>query len=547
MLGPQDTSRRKPSITILVLGTLVLILVLGVALLLDRSLRHSERRQAVLNATASARIVAMELQLVSNQLKEDKSGKEQGNQSDTGRTEQDTFEPKKALLAVWVFDSSGTRWNDSLSWGQAIADTTLFVVVRQLAEGSQMEHERTDLDLRQVDLSNYRHALLVKMERKTRDRNNHVTVVALVDEEALLRLAAAAIPGEDASLMLLMDRDTVASTGREITQFRSDIAARIAIPGAAKWSVVSTEIDEVESSRWDMWLISAFTLGILVVGFIREHRQTRQATERSLELERLSTELLRANRMKSQFLASVSHELRTPLNAIVGFVDLLRDGAYGNLQEKQITPVERIASSATRLRAQVDQILDIAKITAGRMDVRLESVGIRSFLLGVVGEIEPLLNARNLRLTMIIIPEEIRIRTDPSHLRQILINVLGNAVKYTKAGEITIEVRVELEGPDSESIAVTGQHPAFRVGVTDRWIQIGIRDTGPGISREDQSRIFDEFEQVQVITDNNTSNQGTGLGLPISRRLAALLGGDITMKSELGEGSVFSVWLPVRE
>ena len=122
-------------------------------------------------------------------------------------------------------------------------------------------------------------------------------------------------------------------------------------------------------------------IGALIVMLLHERRQAERLAERSAELERLSTELLRANRAKSEFLANVSHELRTPLNAIVGFVELLRDGVYGELGERQVAPVGRIASSANHLRQLVDQILDLAKMAAGRLEVHLEVVDLRPFVL----------------------------------------------------------------------------------------------------------------------------------------------------------------------
>src|SRR6202044_3608920 len=129
------------------------------------------------------------------------------------------------------------------------------------------------------------------------------------------------------------------------------------------------------------------TLTALTLSLIHERRLIRRIAQRSAELERLSAELLRANRAKSEFLANISHELRTPLNAIVGFVDLLRDGVYGELAPRQISPVQRIESSATHLRHLVDQVLDLAKMTAGRMDVHTEAIDLRPFVLDVTTEI----------------------------------------------------------------------------------------------------------------------------------------------------------------
>jgi len=275
-------------------------------------------------------------------------------------------------------------------------------------------------------------------------------------------------------------------------------------------------------------------LTALAASLLHERRAARRMAERSVELEHLSAELLRANRAKSEFLANVSHELRTPLNAIVGFVDLLRDGVYGELGPRQIGPVQRIESSANHLRHLVDQVLDLAKIAAGRLEFQPESVDLRLFVLDVATEVEPLAVEKGLTLSLGVGATLPRLRTDPSHLRQILVNLLGNAVKYTTTGGIAVRARVERDGPlPRESNATT---PA--------WVAVQVSDTGIGVAEEDSERIFEEFEQVNPGPRGDSASRGTGLGLTISRRLARLMDGDITLESELGKGSTFTLWLP---
>ena len=287
---------------------------------------------------------------------------------------------------------------------------------------------------------------------------------------------------------------------------------------------------------------------------LHERRQAERLAERSAELERLSTELLRANRAKSEFLANVSHELRTPLNAIVGFVELLRDGVYGELGERQVAPVGRIASSANHLRQLVDQILDLAKMAAGRLEVHLEVVDLRPFVLNVASEIEALVSERLLNFSIAVSASLPRVRTDPMHLRQILMNLLSNAIKFTPSGGIAVRARLVRGGPN---VARSAHGPgdgagsgagAGAGGATDGgqlWIALQVADSGIGIAPADQARIFEEFEQVNAGPRGDSMQRGTGLGLAISRRLARLLGGDITLESELGKGSTFTVWLPV--
>jgi signal transduction histidine kinase len=295
-----------------------------------------------------------------------------------------------------------------------------------------------------------------------------------------------------------------------------------------------------------LWTLGLTALLALALGMVRERRETSRAAERSRELERLSTELLRANRAKSEFLANVSHELRTPLNAIVGFVDLLRDGVYGALGPRQIAPVDRIAASANHLRHLVDQVLDIAKIAAGRLDVHQEIVDLRPFVLDVATEVEPLVSEKDLSISIAVPASLPRVRTDPAHLRQILMNLIGNAVKYTLTGSIGVRGRfIDLPSPNGHD---TPSYPELRTHAPDPgkpWVALQVADTGIGVSPADHARIFEEFEQVNAGPRGDSMNRGTGLGLAISRRLARLLGGDVTLQSELGKGSTFTLWLPV--
>ena len=291
-----------------------------------------------------------------------------------------------------------------------------------------------------------------------------------------------------------------------------------------------------------VYLVVTAVVVALALLLWHERRQAARLAERSRELERLSSELLRANRMKNDFLANVSHELRTPLNAIVGFVDLLREGVYGDLSPRQVKPVERIEASANHLRHLVDQILDLAKMAAGRLDVHAESLDIRPFILDVASEVESLVNEKSLSLSLVMGGSLPRIRSDPTHLRQILVNLIGNAVKYTDTGSIVVKTRVlehaaALEDGLPEVIAAAN-------GSITSWVSIQVIDSGIGIAVTDQERVFEEFEQVDAGPRADSPHRGTGLGLAISRRLARLLGGDLLLASEPGKGSTFTLWLP---
>jgi signal transduction histidine kinase len=363
--------------------------------------------------------------------------------------------------------------------------------------------------------------------------------------DTLLRELSRRRPLEGAAVAIVAKGDTVAAQNPHGAKEQLHYLATSTFhaPGGAQWEVSVARPARDTLARVAMWTIGLAMISALSVALVRERREGRRVAERSTELERLSTELLRANRSKSEFLANVSHELRTPLNAIVGFVDLLRDGVYGELAPRQTNPVERIAASAAHLRHLVDQILDIAKMAAGRMEMHLEPVDLRPFVIDVASEFEALIGDRGLNLSLAIGGSLPRVRTDPTHLRQIIVNLLGNAVKYTPSGGIAVRARVVDERGAGQIVGAPSLVGAPQGG--QAWIALQIADSGIGIAPADLVRVFEEFEQVNAGPRGDSMQRGTGLGLPISRRLARLLGGDITVESELGKGSTFTVWIPV--
>jgi signal transduction histidine kinase len=356
---------------------------------------------------------------------------------------------------------------------------------------------------------------------------------------------------------LLAGRDTVVRAetrdGRASTR---KLPYEVQLPGGGPpWVAEVTHVTMTRFLRLGLWGLGLLTLGAVMFWLVYERRQAWRLAERSSELERLSGELLQANRAKSEFLANVSHELRTPLNAIVGFADLLRDGVYGELAPRQAGPVQRIEASANHLRHLVDQILDLAKMAAGRLEVHTDIVDLRPFVFEVATEVESLVSEKGLQLSLAVPATLPRVRTDPTHLRQILVNLLGNAVKYTEAGSVA--VRARLVGPGAagplaralvRAVPSRSEEPAIG-GAAPRpdalWIALQVADTGIGIAPGDRERVFDEFEQVNAGPRGESMRRGTGLGLAISRRLARLLDGDITLESTPGKGSTFTLWLPV--
>jgi signal transduction histidine kinase len=241
-------------------------------------------------------------------------------------------------------------------------------------------------------------------------------------------------------------------------------------------------------------------------------------------LEERARELAEANRLKSEFLTNVSHELRTPLNSIIGFSDALLAGLYGPLNEKQADRLSSVQRNAHSLLAVISDLLDLSKIEAGKMEVAAEQVNITEELEAVLPTFEPQAAAKNLQLRYDIAPDLPPVFGDQQRIRQVLINLLSNAVKFTPQGQITVRARrVDYQG-----------QPA---------VLCQVEDTGIGIAPDDQSIIFEAFRQA----DGSTTRQyeGTGLGLAICKRLLDLMGGHIWVESQPGQGSRFSVLLPV--
>lgn len=398
------------------------------------------------------------------------------------------------------------------------------------------------------------------------------TFVGLVQTSALAARATVSAPPRRRGLVIKAGIDTLLQHGVDDEGSTRIATAPSRARGRVPWQVEVIHEDTAPGVRATLWLLGSTAVLFLVLGLARERRQADHVAQRSAELERLSTELLRSNRMKSEFLANVSHELRTPLNAIVGFVELLRDGVYGELSPRQTNPVERIAGSATHLRHLVDQVLDIAKMAAGRLEVHLESVVLRPFVLNVASELESLAADKGIVLSLTVGSSLPRVRTDPSHLRQILVNLVGNAIKYTPdGGAVAIRTRL-VAGPEGvtwrtstppagpapfppptgaparpEEDAAAPTLAAKSPDPARGWIAVQVSDTGIGIAPEDHERIFEEFEQVNAGPRGESMQRGTGLGLPISRRLARLLGGDVSVDSGLGKGATFTLWLPLEE
>jgi signal transduction histidine kinase len=266
-----------------------------------------------------------------------------------------------------------------------------------------------------------------------------------------------------------------------------------------------------------------------MLAHLREAQEQQERINRSLdirlgELAQANVALYESNRLKSEFLANVSHELRTPLVSIIGFAELLRDAGTGSSSNghRLVRYTENILSSSRGLLDLINDLLDLAKVEAGRMQVHVSEFSIEELVTDLADLVRPLADKKRQTLLLEIPPGLPRMTSDSGKIKQILYNLMNNAIKFTPPeGTITLGV----DCPNPESICLT------------------VRDTGPGIPVEQQAEIFEKFRQLDA--SKTREHPGTGLGLAITKELVNILGGAITLQSREGQGSTFSVTLPV--
>jgi GAF domain-containing protein/anti-sigma regulatory factor (Ser/Thr protein kinase) len=239
------------------------------------------------------------------------------------------------------------------------------------------------------------------------------------------------------------------------------------------------------------------------------------------EIQEKSRQLEEASKHKSQFLANMSHELRTPLNAILGYTELIADGVYGDTPEKVQTTLKRVITNGKHLLGLINDVLDLSKIEAGQLTLSLTDYSMKDVVHNVYGAVEPLASEKKLNFKIEVAPDLPPAHGDERRLTQVLLNLVGNSIKFTDEGSVTI-----------------------KTSLTDGMFSVAVVDTGPGISEEDQKKLFQEFQQADSSTTKKKG--GTGLGLAISKRIIEMHGGRISLESRVGEGSTFTFMVPVR-
>ncbi|MBW4541220.1 MAG: HAMP domain-containing histidine kinase [Myxacorys chilensis ATA2-1-KO14] len=255
---------------------------------------------------------------------------------------------------------------------------------------------------------------------------------------------------------------------------------------------------------------------------IRDITERKQAEEQLHQTKLQNVQLIEADRLRQQFMATVTHELRTPMNAILGFSDLLMRQFRAQGQVREITMLERVLKNGQHLLMLIEDILDFSKLQANRLELNLQAVDASELISAIVEELQPLADQKHIQLQFCVPSAPIAIVNDPLRVRQIVINLISNAIKFTDVGRVFVEV---LELPEGRFAIVVG-------------------DTGIGIDTADQSQIFREFWQVNQT--NTRSQGGTGLGLSITKALVELMQGGISVESQLGAGTTFRVELPCR-
>lgn len=297
--------------------------------------------------------------------------------------------------------------------------------------------------------------------------------------------------------------------------FREEILGVLVLGATKKFGDLEKEIVSNSVPQLGVALTNA-------MNFEETRNLSIEIAKRNEELSSKNAEIEKAYKVKSDFLSSMSHELRTPLNSIIGFSSVLLGPSGDPVTDDQRMALEKVLKNGRHLLQLINDILDISKLESGRMTLSVETEDVTSVLSNCILIVEPLIQSKRLTLTQDVQPNLPALSTDIVKVRQILVNLLSNASKFTEKGGISIKV-TQGEG---------------------EMISFAVKDSGIGIAPKDFGRVFEEFQQVD--TSSTRKYKGTGLGLPIARKLARMLGGDLTVESELDKGSTFTMTIPAR-
>jgi signal transduction histidine kinase len=340
---------------------------------------------------------------------------------------------------------------------------------------------------------------------------------------AILTGAAVQIPD------VLADKD-YRGQGTKDAGFRSVLAAPLIRAGEAIGAIVIYRSEPGAFTDKQLALLQTFADQAVIA--IENVRLFEEIQDKNAQLEM-------ASQNKSQFVSSMSHELRTPLNAIIGLTEMMVTNAARFGTEKALEPLKRVNAAGTHLLGLINQVLDLSKIEAGKLELNPESVSLAPLIDEVIGTAGQLAEKNKNRLVVEAEKSLGAVTVDPMRLRQILLNLLSNACKFTKQGEVKLKAQ-RIAAPALPSPAKRVEDARERPG--RGWIELAVCDNGIGMTVEQQAKLFQEFTQADSLTARHFG--GTGLGLAISRKLARMMGGDVTVASEPGRGSVFTVRLP---